>query len=184
MDASDFAVSDHTDAGQPRTRVALAAFLVIGVLMGLDLADDARTGAEWSHLLVEGVIMAMAIAGTAALWRGRRAAEARAARLHVDLQATQREAVRYRAEAQDALRGLGEAIETQFERWSLTPAEAEIGLLLLKGLSHKEAANVRGTTEQTVRQQALTVYRKSGLRNRSELAAFFLEDLLLPPEKR
>jgi DNA-binding NarL/FixJ family response regulator len=83
-----------------------------------------------------------------------------------------------------ALRGLGEAIDRQFERWKLTPAEREVGLLLLKGLSQKEAAAARSTTETTVRQQALAIYRKSGLRNRSELAAFFLEDLLLPSGRR
>jgi hypothetical protein len=47
-------------------------------------------------------------------------------------------------------------------------------------LSHREIADVRSTSEATVRQQALVIYRKSGLRNRSELSAFFLEDLLLP----
>jgi hypothetical protein len=31
-----------------------------------------------------------------------------------------------------------------------------------------------------VRLQALSVYRKSGLTGRSDLAAFFLEDLFLP----
>jgi DNA-binding NarL/FixJ family response regulator len=82
------------------------------------------------------------------------------------------------------LRGLGEAIDRQFVRWHLTPAEREVGLLLLKGLSHKEAAAARSTSETTIRQQALAIYRKSGLRNRSELSAFFLEDLLLPPEQR
>ena len=51
---------------------------------------------------------------------------------------------------------------------------------MLKGLSHREVAEVRATSEATVRQQALVVYRKSGLRNRSDLSAFFLEDLLLP----
>lgn len=53
-------------------------------------------------------------------------------------------------------------------------------LLLLKGLSHKVIAEVRATSERTVRQQALAVYRKAGLAGRAELAAFFLEDLLLP----
>jgi DNA-binding NarL/FixJ family response regulator len=62
----------------------------------------------------------------------------------------------------------------------LTAAEREVGLLLLKGLSHKEVAAARGTSETTIRQQALAVYRKAGLRNRSDLSAFFLEDLLLP----
>ncbi|MEY3046615.1 MAG: hypothetical protein RL242_3457, partial [Pseudomonadota bacterium] len=54
------------------------------------------------------------------------------------------------------------------------------GLLLLKGLSFKEIAELRQTSERTVRQQAGEVYRKSGLGGRNELAAFFLEDLLLP----
>ena len=66
------------------------------------------------------------------------------------------------------------------ERWSLTPAEKEVALLLLKGLSHKEIAQARSITEATARQQARAVYRKAGLSGRNELAAFFLEDLLLP----
>ena len=72
----------------------------------------------------------------------------------------------------------------QFTRWGLTAAEREVGLLLLKGLSHKEVAAMRSTGETTIRQQALAIYRKSGLRNRSDLSAFFLEDLLLPAGER
>lgn len=56
-----------------------------------------------------------------------------------------------------------------------------MALLLLRGLSHKEVAQQRGTSEGTVRQQALSVYRKSGLGGRSALAAFFLQGLPLPP---
>ena len=87
-------------------------------------------------------------------------------------------------DAQEALRGLGEAIDRQFTRWTLTPAEREPAPLLLKGLSHKEIAEARSTHETTIRQQALAVYRKSGLRSRAELSAFFLEDLLLPAAER
>jgi hypothetical protein len=39
---------------------------------------------------------------------------------------------------------------------------------------------VRSITEATARQQARGVYKKAGLSGRSDLAAFFLEDLLLP----
>jgi hypothetical protein len=52
---------------------------------------------------------------------------------------------------------------------------------LLKGLSHKEIAEVRSITEVIARQQARAVYKKAGLSGRNDLAAFFLEDLLLPP---
>ena len=82
------------------------------------------------------------------------------------------------------LQGLGAAIDRQFDRWALTPAEREVALLQLKGLRHKAIADLRNTSERTVRQQALAVYRKSGLNGRNDLAAFFLEDLLLPSDIR
>jgi DNA-binding NarL/FixJ family response regulator len=61
-----------------------------------------------------------------------------------------------------------------------SPAEREVALLLVKGLSSNEIATVRATSERTVRQQSQAVYRKAGVAGRAELAAFFLEDLLLP----
>src|SRR5439155_18404017 len=90
------------------------------------------------------------------------------------------DAQRWNAEAQHVLQGLGAAIDRQFDRWGLTAAEREVALLQLKGLRHKTIAELRRTSERTVRQQALSVYRKSGLNGRTDLAAFFLEDLLLP----
>ncbi len=94
--------------------------------------------------------------------------------------ASQAEVERWRNEAHEALQGLGAAIEKQCDRWALTDAERAVAMLLLKGLSMKEIADARGTAERTTRQQALAVYRKAGLAGRAELAAFFLEDLLLP----
>jgi DNA-binding CsgD family transcriptional regulator len=162
--------------------LALSLFAAIAVLIGFDLLADARTGAEPDHLLTEGLLMALAVIGIVALWRGFLTARGRAARLDADLALARAEAARYRAEAREALQGLGEAIDRQFGRWQLTPAEREVGLLMLKGLSHREVSEIRQTSEATVRQQALMVYRKSGLANRAELSAFFLEDLLLPRE--
>ena len=81
------------------------------------------------------------------------------------------------------MRGLGAQIARQFDAWALTAAEREVGMLMLKGLRHKDIANVRGTSERTVRQQALTIYRKAGLDGRTDLAAFFLEDFLAPAEE-
>jgi len=78
------------------------------------------------------------------------------------------------------LKGLGAAIDAQFDKWGLSPAERDVALLQLKGLRHKEIADLRRTSERTVRQQALAVYKKAGLSGRTDLAAFFLEDLLLP----
>jgi len=106
------------------------------------------------------------------------AGEARA--LAVDLNATRAEAERWRKEAHTLLQGLSEAIDKQFARWQFTPAERDVALLLLKGLSHKEVARVRKVSERTARQQSLAIYKKAGVEGRAELAAFFLEDLFLP----
>jgi DNA-binding NarL/FixJ family response regulator len=57
-----------------------------------------------------------------------------------------------------------------------------VALLLLKGLSHKEVATVRAVSERTVREQARSIYSKTGLTGRAALSAFFLEDLLAPIE--
>jgi DNA-binding CsgD family transcriptional regulator len=170
--------------GSRATPIAVVLFGVIAALIGIDIAEDARAGTRPEHVLAEGLVMALALGGAVALWRQLRWARRDAARLSVDLEAARREAARFREEAGAALQGLGEAIERQFARWGLTSAEKEVGLLLLKGLSHREVAAARSTSETTIRQQALAVYRKAGLRNRSELSAFFLEDLLLPAADR
>ncbi|MBW7935271.1 MAG: helix-turn-helix transcriptional regulator [Gemmatimonadaceae bacterium] len=88
----------------------------------------------------------------------------------------------WRASAQSTLAGLGAAIDGQFDAWKLTAAEREVALLLLKGYGHKQIAGATQRSERTVRQHAVAVYQKSGLAGRAELAAFFLEDLLLPRE--
>lgn len=105
-------------------------------------------------------------------------------RSQADLQRTREEAARWHARAAGLLAGLSAAIDEQLERWGLTRSEKEVALLLLKGLSIKEVAGVREVAEKTVRHQALAIYRKSGLSGRAELAAFFLEDLLLPMSRR
>lgn len=164
-----------------RGRVLPAAlFTAIAVLVGVDLAHDYASGTGGLHAAFEGAVLLLALAGVATLWRQVVTARRRALALRSDLVTARADAARWRAEAEELLRGLGAAIDRQFERWGLTPAEREVALLLLKGLAMTEIAAVRSTSERTVRQQALAVYRKAGVGGRAELAAFFLEDLFLP----
>lgn len=69
-------------------------------------------------------------------------------------------------------------MRNQFLKWSLSPSESDIALLLIKGLSMKEIAEARHVKEKTIRQQATNVYSKSGYAGRHELAAHFIEDLM------
>lgn len=173
------------------TGLPIALFALMAVLMGADIVADLIGGSDAFHVSMELAVMAVALFGVKTLWgrfvdERRRAARDRATlaaardAAHTEAQSWRREAEVWRAEAQTALRGLGEAIDRQFERWNLTQAEREVAMLMLKGLSHQEIAQVRGTSERTARQQALAVYQKSGVSGRAELAAFFLEDMLLP----
>jgi len=100
-----------------------------------------------------------------------------------DLEVARLPGQRWRSEFRALLNGLGEAIDAQFSRWNLTDAEREVALLLLKGLSLKEVAAVRATSERTIRAQAAALYGKAGVSGRAALSAFFLEDLLAPIER-
>lgn len=168
--------------------LTLAAFLLTATLAAADLFADVREGTTPGHMAAEGAILLVGFCGAALLAlqlrrtaRRVRDVSAEASMLAEQLAATAAEAARFRSEARDLMAELAQAIDAQFDRWQLSPAEKEVGLLLLKGLSHREIAAARGVTEATARQQARAVYRKGGLSGRADLAAFFLEDLMLPP---
>jgi DNA-binding CsgD family transcriptional regulator len=155
------------------TLAAIGLFAVVVVLIGWDLFVDYREGVSVWHLVFEFAIFLVALSGMVLMWW-------QLDRTRSDLVEALVEAEQWKQESNELIQGLGAAIERQFERWRLTNAEADVGLFLLKGLSHKEIADFRQTSERTVREQSRALYRKSGLSGRSSLSAFFLEDLLLP----
>ena len=171
-----------------RANLAIVVVLaILAVSLGIDLVMDLDRRASLFHDFVEGSAIVAAAIGVVLGARRLRAAlheaqdlRERALTLSSTLDTTRREADRWRREAGVLVSGLGAAIEQQFERWGLSAAEREIALLLLKGLEHKEIAELRNVSETTVRQQARSAYRKGGLSGRHDLAAFFLEDLLAP----
>lgn len=147
-----------------RNTVSILLFTAIAALVGADLMADAWSGASLAHVGTEGAGGAIAVLG--AVWSMRRFLTERS------------ETQRWRAQAEALLAGVGKTIEQQFTEWKLSPAESEVALLLLKGLSFKEVAAVRETTERTAREQARAVYKKGGVSGRAELSAWFIEDLL------
>ena len=97
-----------------------------------------------------------------------------------DLEIARAEGENWRGKVQSHLAGIRIEMEKQFEDWGMTAAEQEIGMLILKGLTHKEVASLRGTSESTVRQQAQSIYQKSNLPGKTAFSAYFLEDLFAP----
>ncbi len=70
------------------------------------------------------------------------------------------------------------ALDQQLEEWGLSTTEKEIAVLLMKGMSAKEIAELRSVSEKTVRTHLTSVYKKSKLNNRYELAAYFIDGLV------
>ena len=165
-----------------RTLRALLVFVLAATIVGgaVDVVLDGPESWASAHVIYEVTLITLALVTSVFLWRGwfRSRRTLIATKHALAEQAAERDA--WRASAESALAGFGHAIDERFTVWGLTPAEREVALLLLKGRSHKQIAYTTGRSERTVRQHAVAVYQKSRLSGRAELAAFFLEDLLLP----
>jgi len=72
-------------------------------------------------------------------------------------------------------------LEERFVEWGLTPAERDVALFVVKGLSTAEIAALRQTSEGTVKAQTNAIYRKSGVSGRSQLVSHFVEELMGDP---
>ncbi len=71
-----------------------------------------------------------------------------------------------------------ELMQDHFKTWGLTPAEADVALFSIKGLSLSEIAVLRNTSEGTVKAQSNAIYRKAGVNGRPQLLSLFIDDLV------
>jgi DNA-binding NarL/FixJ family response regulator len=165
--------------------IYLAVFLLVGVLLSFDIRDDLSKGSDVSHVVTEVSAASLCfLAFAAILFYQYRCWTSNNTALKIALRDMSEEKNEWQRRARESLISLSQVIDEQFTKWSLTEAEKEVGLLMLKGLSHKEIANIRNSSEKTVRQQAGALYSKSGLDGKSQLSAFFLEDLMIPSKSK
>lgn len=69
-------------------------------------------------------------------------------------------------------------LDACFGTWALTPAERDVAMFSIKGLSIQEIAHMRDTSEGTVKAQCNAIYRKAGVTGRGQFMSLFLDDLL------
>jgi DNA-binding NarL/FixJ family response regulator len=160
---------------------AMAFFALIGGLTVFDIIEDSLDGAPLAHIIPEVVTAILALIAAVVLFG--RFARDRANTLEVANEKIRSERAvsgEWRQLAESYQKGITEGIVKQFQQWGLTAAEQDVCFFLLKGFTLQEIAELRTTSERTVRQQASVIYKKSGLSGRAQLSAFFLEDLLAP----
>lgn len=153
---------------------------VILIMVIFDLVSDYKEGTTYWHLMTEGLMGLMAVIGIFIVLRNSIETKQELKDEREKFSNFKLEAEKWREQSRNYVEGLSQAIDQQLTTWNLSSAEKEVAFLLLKGLSLKDIALVRKTTEKTARAQSAAIYSKSGLSGRSELAAFFLEDLLVP----
>lgn len=135
-------------------------FSLLGSVLGL---RSRPIGWQWQELIELAALAGLAVGlvlgarGFVRALRGRHAAEERLRR------------------ATGAFRDL---LEQSFDDWGLTPAERDVALFAIKGLSVQEIARLRTTSEGTVRAQTAAIYRKAGVSGRPQLISLFIESLM------
>jgi len=154
---------------------------MLGIIMTLNAVDvvtDIGLGVPRWHIVEESmIVLASGLGFLYLLWEMRRRTR-QMADLTRTLGQADEQIKNFTGEMSRARHRYSEAIQQQFQDWGLTLSEQQVAMLLLKGLSLKEIAVVRDTREKTVRQQASTIYGKTGLEGRHAFSAWFLEDFL------
>lgn len=93
-----------------------------------------------------------------------------------------RRSIRQQRQAEEKLRRASTAfldlLEERFADWALTPAERDVAMFAIKGLSIPDIARVRATSEGTVKAQTAAIYRKAGVNGRPQLLSLFIEDMM------
>lgn len=167
----------HRGTGVGLRRAAGLRFGLLGALVLLQgtsalfflgdvTADYLAIGLDW-HTTYEGIatlaLLCGVILGLVEMWR----AALRMRRAEIALKM--------------ASGAFADLLSDRFHDWRLTPAEADVALLTLKGFDGREIAQLRGTADGTVRAQLGRIYAKSGCNGRGQFVSLFIDALLDDP---
>ncbi len=163
-----------------KDKYLLLVFSLIIIASVMDIATDLSHNIPMDHVIKEVLLFVVSLVAVLWLIMGLRAQQREVSNLKQELVAAKRQSVDLQPEEYviEGRKRLSDVISQQFKDWSLSPSEQEVGLMLLKGLSLKEIAALRETLEKTVRQQASSIYKKSGISGRHAFSAWFIEDIL------
>ena len=155
--------------------MTITILLIVIFFVAYDIFVDFRGGVGFKHILLETIVFSLLI-GSALLLNHLRYKNDKEMYTNILDQNFQILSLKEKNERIGS--ALKNIIAEQLTQWELTESEVQIAFLLIKGFSSKKIADIRLTSEKTIRDQSSNIYRKANLNGRAELAAFFLEDLL------
>lgn len=155
--------SISTKAGVAIYITAALAFLseLIGEIFGYYLINN-----NWfTHEIIEIFTLIGFIVGGLLIWQNHKVLITRNAKVENHLRAAQGEFLKM--------------INLQFDSWNLSEAERDIALLTVKGMSVSEIAELRNTSQGTIKAQNNSIYRKAGIKTRTQLLGVLIDELLI-----
>ncbi|WP_392341214.1 helix-turn-helix transcriptional regulator [uncultured Shewanella sp.] len=152
--------------------------LLITLFKLFDIFADFQLDIPAWHIAQEAMLVLLTIAASIFLGYDLIRSSRQVKALKSKLKKADKEIDHMSAQMRSARQEYSVTIATQFDVWQFTKSEQQVALLLLKGLSFKEIAEVRLTKEKTVRQQASTIYSKAQVDGRHTLCAWFMEDFI------
>lgn len=164
-------------------RLLMVIFLLIAFANVSDVVADYHMQVATWHLAIEGITVVISITAFIVLWKRVLLRNQELKQVKVALSRHQQRE-KESTESHEMEKKCDKspdsytAVQSWFKQWKLSPSEQEVAVLLIKGLSFNEIAEVRSTKEKTVRQQASSVYAKSGLSGRNQLSAWLIDALL------
>ncbi len=165
------------------TAVIIGILIFGAAFIAWDVVLDLHSGSSLNHVWGEMLTMGLLVATSLFLLRRFMQMKEANVKYQLEIGQARKDLELYKRETAQLAKDLNEKVHAQMLKWNLSKAEQDICWMVLKGLANKEVAHLRQTSEKTVTQQLGQIYAKSGLRGRSELLAFFLEDLFVEPQK-
>jgi DNA-binding CsgD family transcriptional regulator len=161
-----------------KDKILSITLICIIVLKIVDLNADVSDEADVAHLIQESILILVSTGLFLFLIFDIRQRSNDAKALKAELAASSEREQKVTAELHQSKQLFSKAIEAQFNVWGLTPSEKEVAMFLLRGLTLIEIAEMRSTSEKTIRHHASAIYRKADCKGRHELAALFFENLI------
>jgi DNA-binding CsgD family transcriptional regulator len=169
-----------------RKKVTLIIFFVLLLLLIFDIVDgltsDEIARSSFLELIIlsthEIVTIFLVVTGLYLLWNWYQDANFEIDILSENIQTLDSKLQLSEQQLSSYKESLNSLLQGYFKKWSLSKSEAEVCCYLIKGLTIKDIAKQRSTSERTVRNQATTVYDKANVAGRHELAAVFLNSFL------
>jgi len=158
--------------------IIIMLFIVIAINT-TDFLKDILHGDDWLHVTLEMITVFLSLWGIVMIVQQINNRSLQISQLNKEVEESQKDLALSHSKLKEIGREYSIYLHKQFDDWNLTPSEKEVALILLKGLSFKEMAEIRNTKEKTIRQQASAIYKKASVSGRHEFAAWFFEDMLV-----